>query len=338
MSSLPDHVDALIVAQSRPEDERVFVGRMPFDDLGEGDVTVRVAWSSVNYKDGLATQPGNKVARIDPIVPGVDLSGEVVESAAEGIDVGDQVIVHGHDLGVSHHGGFAEYARVPAAWVVPLPDGLSLRDAMALGTAGFTAALSVHLLEARGLAPGDGPVVVTGATGGVGSTAVGMLAQRGYEVVAATGKPAASQWLTDLGAATIVDRDDVIGDPSRPLGKQRWAAGVDCVGGAMLAGILRNLRIGGAVAASGNTAGGSLETTVFPFILRGIALLGVDSVQCPRDVRLAVWQRLASDLRPRGLEHSIAHEISGLGPDLVEGLRKVLAGEMTGRTLVRIGA
>lgn len=335
---MPDHVDALIVAQSRPEQDRVFVGRMPFSDIGEGDVTVRVAWSSVNYKDGLATQPGNKVARIDPLVPGVDLSGEVVASDVGDIPVGAQVIVHGHDLGVSHHGGFAEYARVPAAWVVPLPDALSLRDAMALGTAGFTAALSAHLLEQRGLEPGDGPVLVTGATGGVGSTAVGMLAQRGYEVVAATGKPAASQWLADLGATTIVDRDEVIGDPSRPLGKQRWAAAVDCVGGPMLAGILRNLRIGGAVAASGNTGGGSLETTVFPFILRGVALLGVDSVQCPRNVRLAVWDRLASDLRPRGLEDSIAHEISGLGPDLIEGLRKVLAGEMTGRALVRIGA
>lgn len=335
--SLPDHIDALIVAQSQPEDRRVFVGRLAPDDLGEGDVTVRVAWSSVNYKDGLATQRNNKVARIDPLVPGVDLSGEVIASDNPAVEVGASVIVHGHDLGVAHHGGFAQYARVPAAWVVPLPDGLSLRDAMALGTAGFTAALSVHLLEQRGLQPGDGSVLVTGATGGVGSTAVGMLAQRGYEVVAATGKAQAHEWLTDLGASEIVTRDDVVGDPSRPLAKQRWAGAVDCVGGPMLAGILRSLRLGAAVAASGNTGGGGLETTVFPFILRGVALLGVDSVQCPRDRRLAVWDRLASDLRPRGLSESIAHEI-GLGDDLIKALQTVLAGEMTGRALVRVGA
>ena len=338
MSWLPDHVDALIVAQSQPEDRRVFVGRLSPEDLGEGDVTVRVAWSSVNYNDGLATQPNNKVARIDPLVPGVDLSGEVIASDDGDIAVGTSVIVHGHDLGVAHHGGFAQYARVPAEWVVPLPDGLSLRDAMALGTAGFTAALSVHLLEERGLQPGDGPIIVTGATGGVGSTAVGMLAQRGYEVVAATGKAGARDWLTSLGAADVVDRDDVVGDPNKPLAKQRWAGAVDCVGGPMLAGILRSLRLGAAVAASGNTAGGKLETTVFPFILRGVALLGVDSVQCPRDLRLAVWQRLATDLRPRGLSDTIAHEIDGLGDDLIKALQTVLAGEMTGRALVRIGA
>lgn len=336
--SLPDHVDALIVAQSQPEDRRVFVGRLSPDDLGEGDVTVQVAWSSVNYKDGLATLPDGKVARIDPLVPGVDLSGEVIASDSDDVEVGRPVIVHGHDLGVAHHGGFAQYARVPAEWVVPLPSGLSLRDAMALGTAGFTAALSVHLLEQRGLQPGDGPVVVTGATGGVGSTAVGMLAQRGYEVVAATGKAEARDWLTNLGAAEIIGRDEVVGDDSKPLGRQRWAGAVDCVGGAMLAGILRALRLGAAVAASGNTGGGALETTVFPFILRGVALLGVDSVQCPRDVRLAVWERLATDLRPRGLADSIAHEINGLGEDLIAALQTVLAGQMKGRALVRIGA
>ena len=337
MSSLPDSVDALIVTQSPPDGDRVFVGRLSPDDLGEGDVTIRVAWSSVNYKDGLATLPNGKVARIDPLVPGVDMSGEVVASDDERFGPGDPVIAHGHDLGVSHHGGFATFARVPAAWVVPLPDGMTLRDAMILGTAGFTAALSVHLLEERGLRPGDGPVLVTGATGGVGSTAVGMLAQRGYEVVAATGKREADQWLRNLGAASTVGRDEVVGDASRPLGTQRWAAAVDCVGGAMLAGILRNLRAGAAVAASGNTAGISLETTVLPFILRGVALLGVDSAYCPYDVRTAVWNRLAGDLRPRGLEDSIAHEVTGLGDALRAALAKVLAGEMTGRTLVRIG-
>lgn len=338
MSSLPDHVDALIVSNSPPGHDRVFVGRLHPDQLGEGDVTIRVHWSSVNYKDGLATRPEGKVARIDPLVPGVDLSGEVIASEADGFSPGDEVIAHAHGMGVSHHGGFAEYARVPAAWVVPLPEGLSLRDAMVLGTAGFTAALSVHLLEQRGLAPGDGPILVTGATGGVGSTAVDMLAGRGYEVVAATGKARAHEFLRQLGAADIVGRDEVVGDASKPLAKQRWAAAVDCVGGAMLAGILRSLRLGAAVAASGNTGGMKLETTVAPFILRGVALLGVDSEKCPYDLRTAVWQRLAADLRPRHLEDSIAHEVKGLGEELIAALETVLAGEMTGRTVVRIGA
>ncbi len=336
MSSLPDHVNALIAGTTPSGDHGVFVGRLHPEQLGEGDVTIRVKWSSVNYKDGLATLPNGKVARIDPLVPGVDLSGEVVVSEHPDFHEGDEVIAHAHDLGVSHHGGFAEYARVPAEWVVPLPKGLTLREAMVLGTAGFTAGLSVHLLEERGLQPGDGPIVITGATGGVGSPGVGMLAQRGYEVVAATGKQHEREWLRTLGATNVVDRDDVIGDPSKPLGKQRWAGAVDCVGGAMLAGIIRSLRRGAAVAASGNTAGGSLETTVFPFILRGVALLGVDSVETPRDLRLAVWDRLGKDLRPRGLEDSIAHEIVGVGDELRAALDKVLAGEMTGRTLVRM--
>ena len=338
MAELPDHVDALIVTKSGSEGHRVFPGRMSPDQLGEGDVTIRVHWSGVNYKDGLATLPDGKVARIDPLVPGVDLSGEVIASDTEQFGEGDQVIAHAHDLGVAHHGGFAEYARVPAEWVVPLPEGLSLRDAMVLGTAGFTSALSVHLLEQRGLQPGDGPVLVTGATGGVGSTAVDMLAARGYEVVAATGKAQAHDYLRTLGATEIVGRDDVVGDETKPLGKQRWAAAVDCVGGTMLAGILRNLRIGAAVAASGNTRGLKLETTVAPFILRGVALLGVDSVHTPYDVRTAVWDRLAGDLRPRHLDDSIAQEINGIGDDLLAALERVLAGKMTGRTVVRIGA
>ncbi|MPZ74175.1 MAG: acryloyl-CoA reductase [Nitriliruptorales bacterium] len=338
MPDLPDHVNALIVTSSGTAGHRVFVGRLHPEQLGDGEVTIRVAWSSVNYKDGLATLPDGKVAGIDPLVPGVDLSGEVVADDTAQSAPGDHVIAHAHGLGVSHHGGFAEYARVPAEWVVPLPEGLSLRDSMVLGTAGFTAALSVHLLEERGLAAGDGPVLVTGATGGVGSTAVDMLAGRGYEVVAATGKPQAHDFLRRLGASDIVDRADVVGDDSKPLGKQRWAAAVDCVGGAMLAGVIRSMRVGAAVAASGNTGGMRLETSVAPFILRGVALLGVDSVHCPRDLRLRVWQRLASDLRPRHLEELIGNEIDGLGDDLIAALKTVVAGEMTGRAVVRIGA
>ncbi len=335
MSTLPDEIRAL-VATKTGDGVEVGPATLPTAELGEGDVTVRVRWSSVNYKDGLATIPGGKVAAVSPLVPGIDLAGEVVAADAPGIEVGSTVIAHGHDLGTSHHGGYAEYARVPAAWVVPLPEGLSSRQAMALGTAGFTAALSVVHLEARGLAPGDGPVLVTGATGGVGSTAVGMLAERGYEVVASTGKRDAAGWLRGLGAAEVVDRDAVLGDPSRALQRQRWAAAVDCVGGATLAAVLSALRVGAAVAASGNTGGAALETTVFPFILRGVALLGVDSVNCPYDLRIDVWRRLAGDLRPRGLDDSITAEVAGLGDELRAALRKVLAGGMRGRTVVRV--
>ena len=219
------------------------------------------------------------------------------------------MIVHGHDLGVAHHGGFAEYARVPGEWVVPLPDGLSARQAMALGTAGFTAGLSVQRLEQAGVEPGDGPVLVLGASGGVGSTAVGILAARGFEVVAATGKPDEAEWLRMLGASDVLSREETSAESKRPMESERWAAVVDPVGGKALAYALRTTRYGGAVAASGLTGGTSLETTVFPFILRGVSLLGVDSVNTPDDVRVGVWARFAGDLRPNGLDESITREI-----------------------------
>ena len=305
-------------------------------DLPEGPVTVRVAWSSVNYKDGLATIPKGRVARISPLVPGVDLAGEVVQSEAPEVPVGQEVVVHGYELGVSHHGGFAEYARVPAEWVVPLPEGLSARQAMAMGTAGYTAALSVHLLEERGgLEPGAGPVLVTGATGGVGSTAVSILAGRGYEVVASSGKAGEHDYLRELGAAEVISRDETSAASERPLESQRWAGAVDAVGGSTLAYILRTLRIGGSVAASGNTGGFKLETTVLPFILRGASLLGADSVNTPIELRRRLWGRIATDLRPRGLEESIAREI-GLD-ELEPVLDAILRGEVRGRTVVSLG-
>ncbi len=297
-------------------------------ELGEGDVVVRVAYSSVNYKDALATIPKGQVARISPLVPGVDLAGTVVE----GPGLGGEVLVHGHDLGVAHHGGYAEYARVPAEWVVPLPAGMSHRQAMAIGTAGFTAALAVARLERHGARPGDGPVLVTGATGGVGSTAVAILAARGYEVVASTGKDA-REYLESLGAAEIVGREDVSGD-GKPLGRQRWAAAVDSVGGAVLAGLFPQIRYGGAVAATGLTAGIAVETTVMPFILRGVALLGIDSVQTPHEERAEIWRRLADDLRPPRLDDAIAREISL--EELEPALDTILEGGLTGRTVVRI--
>lgn len=310
------------------------VRSLPAEELGEGDVLVEVSWSGVNYKDGLATIANGRVARISPLVPGVDLAGTVVDPGDSGLAVGTPVVANGRDLGVSHHGGFAEYARVPFEWVVPLPEGLTERQAMTLGTAGFTAALSVHLLETRGgLAKGDGPVLVTGASGGVGSVAVGILAARGYEVTASTGKVESAAWLRSLGASDVVDRSETA--PSgKPLDKERWAAAVDCVGGGTLAAVIASLRYGGSVAASGNTGGAELATTVFPFILRGVSLLGVDSVQCPTKLRAELWRRLADDLRPRNLDSIATDEVDLEG--LPAALDRVLAGGSQGRTLVRL--
>lgn len=308
---------------------------VPLADLGEGDVSVRVSWSSVNYKDGLATVAGGKVARLTQLVPGIDLAGTVLDPGGSGLAAGDPVLVHGHGLGVSHHGGYAQYARVPAAWVVPLPPALSPREAMILGTAGFTAALSVHQLEARGLRPQDGPVLVTGASGGVGSVAVAVLAQRGYDVVASSGRAGAAGYLGALGAREVIDRAETC-EAGRPLDRERWAGAVDCVGGSTLAYVLSTLRHGAAVAASGNTGGGALTATVFPFILRGAALLGVDSVECPIGLRREIWSRLADgeDLRPAALQDLCAGEVD------LDGLRAALdgirSGQSRGRTLVRV--
>ncbi|MGH9118453.1 MAG: oxidoreductase [Acidimicrobiales bacterium] len=303
-------------------------------DLPSGEVIVRVEWSSVNYKDALAVSPLGKVARISPLVPGVDLAGEVVASDAPEVHAGARVVVHGYDLGVAHHGGFAGYARVPAAWVVPLPRGLTTRQAMAIGTAGFTAAMSIHALGDRGLDPDDGPVLVLGASGGVGSTAVAMLARLGFEVWASTGKPDEAGFLRELGAHEVIARDETSADSSRPLESERWAACIDPVGGASLAYALRTLRYGAAVASSGTVGGTTIPTTVFPFILRAVALLGIDSVQTPMTLRRAVWDRLASDLRPPLLEERITREITLDGLPMF--LDEVIAGRAVGRTVVRL--
>jgi acrylyl-CoA reductase (NADPH) len=303
-------------------------------DLPDGEVTVRVAYSSVNYKDALATVPKGGVARTSPLVPGIDLAGEVTASSAADVKVGDRVLAHGYELGVTRHGGFAEVARVPAGWVVPLPDGLGARDAMAIGTAGYTAALGVQLLEARGLAPGQGPVLVTGASGGLGSLAVSMLAARGYEVVASTGRTGEAGWLRGIGAADVIGREETSAGSPKPLEKQRWAGAIDAVGGATLAYVLRTLRIGAGVAAAGNTGGARLETTVLPFILRGVALLGADSANTPIELRRAVWGRLAGDLRPPALAE-VTDEVTLDGLEPV--LDAILAGQVRGRTVVRLG-
>jgi len=306
------------------------------DELPEGDVVVDVAWSSVNYKDAMVTVPGNRVARVSPLVPGVDLAGTVVSSNAPDFVPGTAVLAHGGELGVSRHGGFAVRATVPAELVVALPPGLSPRDAMTIGTAGFTAAMSIDQLEARGMRPGDGPVLVTGASGGVGSFAVVMLAARGYEVVASTGKSAERDWLEGLGATRVVGRDDIDGAGERVLGPEQWAGAVDCVGGTTLARVLRSLRYGAAVAASGLTGGVALETTVYPFITREVALLGVDSVRTPAERRRAIWTRLAGDLRPPHLGDIVAAEVPLEG--VADALADILAAKVRGRVLVRPGA
>ena len=332
MTDIPATFRAFV---SQRADDRVERGVRPFaeTDLPPGEVEIRVGWSSVNYKDGLATRADGRVARIDPIIPGIDLAGVVVGSSDPAFSPGDEVLAHGYDLGVSRHGGYSEYQRVPAGWVVPLAPGLTPRDAMAIGTAGFTAAMSVVALEDRGLNPDDGPVLVTGASGGVGGTALAILADRGYEVWAVTGKPEEAGRLRSLGAAGILTREEVAVE-GKPLEAERWAGAVDAVGAATLPYVLRTLKTGGAVAASGNAGGPKLETTVFPFILRGVALLGMDSVTVPIARRRALWDRLATDLRPRELGRHVT-EVDLDGLDVA--LDGIVAGTARGRWIVRVG-
>ncbi len=311
------------------------IREMPLEALGDDEVTIRVHWSSVNYKDALAASSKGRVARVSPLIPGIDLAGEVTESTSAEVSVGQQVLAHGYDLGVSHHGGFSELAHVPAAWVVPLPEGLTAREAMAIGTAGYTAAMCIVALEERGLTPGDGEVLVLGASGGVGSVAVSILSGRGYTVGAVTGKPEQGDFLRELGAAEILPRDEVTAE-GKPLERERWAGCVDAVGGAPLAYALRTLRYGASAASCGNVAGGDLHTTIFPFILRGVSLLGIDSSQTPIARRRKIWNRLGSDLKPGTLGDSLVHEttLDGLGPILAAGL----TGAGVGRTVVNLGA
>lgn len=333
MPGIPDSFRAYVV--DRPEDrfERG-LRTLGAGDLAAGDVDIEVAWSSVNYKDGLAATADGKVARAYPLIPGVDMAGVVIRSADPAFAAGGEVIAHGYDLGVSHHGGYAEYARVPAGWVVPLPTGLSAREAMAIGTAGFTAALSVVELEARGLEPANGPVLVTGATGGVGSTAIAILSELGYEVWAVTGKTDERGWLGELGASGFLTREEVTAE-GRPMEKERWAGAIDSVGAAALPYILRTLRRDGAVAACGNASGPELITTVFPFILRGVALLGIDSAYLAIDRRRRLWERLATDLRPRALGGRVTEVTLDT---LEQALDAIRSGEARGRWIVRVGA
>jgi acrylyl-CoA reductase (NADPH) len=308
------------------------VVELSLDDLSEGPVVIRTAFSSVNYKDALAATGAGKIMRRFPLVGGIDAAG-IVESSADGrFKAGDAVLVTGYDLGVAHDGGYSQYVRVPADWVVPVPKGLSLSDAMAIGTAGFTAALSVVEMERNGLMPSSGPVIVTGATGGVGSIAVQCLAARGYEITALTGKPQEEAYLRSLGAKAVLARDSVqMG--TRPLEKATWAGAVDPVGGATLAWLTRTMMQHGCIASSGRTGGTELHTTVMPFILRGVKLLGIDSVMCPMATRLEVWRRLASDLKPAQLMATI-REIGLM--DLPSAFDALLKGQARGRYVVKV--
>ncbi|AGZ52727.1 acrylyl-CoA reductase family protein [Mycobacterium kansasii] len=302
-------------------------------DLPPGEVTIRVLYSSVNFKDALALTPRGGVVRTYPIVPGIDLTGQVVDSQSPDFAVGDMVLAHGYQIGTGHHGGYAEYARLPADQVMAL-GALSPHDGAAIGTAGFTAAMSVQALIDWGIAPEAGAVVVTGASGGVGSVSVDLLAAAGYRVVASTGKPQAAELLKTLGAIEVIGR--LPADPDakpRPLATARWAAAVDCVGGATLADVLSAVDYGGAVAASGLTGGAALHTTVMPFILRGVALLGMESVLMAIGPRRQLWARLGDSLRPRHLA-DITTEVDI--KDVVDVVDQVRAGAFTGRAVVRV--
>jgi putative YhdH/YhfP family quinone oxidoreductase len=334
MTAIPARFRAYVAERF---DERVERGVRDFlaADLPPGEIEARVDWSSVNFKDALATTADGKVARISPLIPGIDLAGEVVASDDPGVPVGTAILAHGYDLGVARHGGYSAYTRVPAGYVVPLPPALGARDAMAVGTAGFTAAMSVAALERHGLRPGEGPVLVTGASGGVGSTAVAILAERGHEVWAGTGKPDEEPRLRALGATGFVGRAEMTAASSRALESARWAGAVDAVGAATLPYVLRTLRPGAAVASSGNAGGAGLATTVLPFILRGVALLGMDSANLPIAERRALWARIATDLRPRGL--GSGDGLTEVGLDELDGaLDAILAGAARGRWLVRV--
>ena len=301
-------------------------------ELMDGDVTVRIEWSALNYKDGLAVTGKAPVVRRFPMIAGIDLAGTVEQSSHPQWKAGDKVICTGWGMGEIHLGGYAEKARVKGDWLVRLPEGMSTREAMAIGTAGFTAMLSVLALEKHGLTPKHGPVVVTGAAGGVGSVATAVLSKLGYHVIASTGRVSETGYLKSLGAAEVIDRHELSAS-AKPLARERWAGGIDSVGSTTLANILSMTKYAGAIAACGLAAGMDLPTSVAPFILRGVCLLGIDSVMCPIELRRTAWMRLARDLDRTKLTE-ITHEI-GLD-QVIDAGAKILAGQVRGRIVVKI--
>jgi len=329
---MPDTFKAILISRDADKRQSVEVTELSDADLMDGDVTVRVEATTINYKDGLAITGKAPVVRRWPMVPGVDFAGTVMSSSHRDWKKGDQVILNGWGVGETHFGAYAGRARVNGDWLVPLPAALSAPDAMAIGTAGYTALLCVLALERHGIAPERGPVVVTGAAGGVGSVAVALLSRLGYRIVASTGRAAESGYLRELGAAEIISRDELAG-PARPLGKERWAGGIDVVGSHTLANLLSMTSYGGAIAACGLAGGMDLPGSVAPFILRAVALLGVDSVMAPRQARLEAWQRLARDLDPAKL----AAMTTTIGFDgIIAAASDIVEGRIRGRVVVEM--
>lgn len=305
------------------------------NDLPDDDVLIRVCYSDINYKDGLAGIPDGKVVKTYPFIPGIDLAGQVVSSRDPRFRDGDRVIATGYDIGVTHSGGFSEFVRLPGDWLVLLPEPMTLEQSMIYGTAGFTAALAIQRLEDNGMTPSRGKVLVTGATGGVGSLAVAMLSKRGYPVVACSGKKSAQNYLNQLGAETIISRAEIYnGGKIKPLAHQHWAAAIDTVGGAPLAAVLSQIKLHGSVAACGNAGGANVPAFIFPFIIRGVNLLGIDSAYCPMEQRLAIWKRLTEDLDIRDKFGLIRKKISF--SQLPDQLTEILQGNHLGRTIVKL--
>ena len=305
------------------------------DDLDPGEVLIKTAYSSVNFKDALAATGAGKIIRRFPCVGGIDLSGTVVESKSSKFKVGQEVIATSYDIGVAHHGGYSEYCRIPERWVVAMPEGLDLFGAMALGTAGFTAGLAVERMEHNGLTPSSGPVVVNGATGGVGGIAVDILSGLGYSVTAVTGKSDQDSYLKDIGASDVIHRDTLDLEKIKPLARETWAGAVDNLGGDMLAWMASSIKVGGAIASIGLASSFKLNTTVMPFILRGVSLLGIDSVNAEMAIRQRVWERLASDMKPQHI-NQILSQIEF--DELPSVFAKVMKSEMKGRAVVKIGS
>jgi putative YhdH/YhfP family quinone oxidoreductase len=330
---LPDTFRCYLVKKTGKDQIESAVEARPMHELPAGDLLIEVAYSSVNYKDAMAAKGHPGVARKFPHVPGIDAVGTVVQSAVADYQVGDRVLLTSYELGVDRWGGWSQYVRVPPEWVVPLPLGLSPEDSMTLGTAGLTAGLCIRALQYHGVGPEAGEVLVTGATGGVGSLAVSLLAKIGYTAVAVSGKPERAAWLRELGACQIVGRDEVLDDSKRPLLKARWAGVVDTAGGAMLASLLRSVKNEGCVAACGVVAGPEVHTTVYPFILRGVTLRGIDSAWCDIRRRREVWELLAKDWKLESL--AAIRETIGLA-DLADIVEQLLAGQNVGRTVVDV--
>ncbi len=320
----------------RETEEKKFIreiAQKSLDELPEGDVLIRVGYSSLNYKDALSASGNRGVTKNYPHTPGVDAAGIVEESLSENFHPGDKVIVTGYDLGMNTPGGYGEYIRVPADWVVKLPEKLSLRESMVFGTAGFTAALSVYKLTGNGVTPDQGEVLVTGSSGGVGSISLSILAKSGFHVVAAMGKLDEKGYLINLGAKEVISADETNDASGRPLLKGRWAGAIDTVGGNILATVIKSMQYGGTVTCCGNAASAELNTTVFPFILRGVSLLGIDSVNCPKDIRLRIWQKLSEEWKPEHLD-LITSEVSL--QELDQRIELILQGKHKGRAIVNL--